>query len=193
MPEALLLRAFLRLRDFFIAAARHGSLNFNFTKIQGGYGMKTLREFDYDLWAIVNNGKKRYFARVKATGEETEITLDVMRLLLSQEKQMRREFAKKKKIGTVLSLDAICDSGDVDEASWLNDPQQNIEFDLFWEDLKDDFCKTLTDNQLSIFSECLIDGKSQTAYAAEHGISVPMVNKQIHNIRKKAKKYFAEG
>ena len=66
--------------------------------------MKTLREFDYDLWAIVDNGKKRYFARVKATGEETEITLDVMRLLLSQEKQMRREYAKRKTVGTVLSL-----------------------------------------------------------------------------------------
>ena len=40
--------------------------------------MKALREFDYDLWAIVDNGKKRYFARVKATGEETEISLSRM-------------------------------------------------------------------------------------------------------------------
>ena len=32
--------------------------------------MKTLREFDYDLWAVMDNGKKRYFARIKATGEE---------------------------------------------------------------------------------------------------------------------------
>ena len=151
--------------------------------------MKTLREFDYDLWAIEENGKKRYFARVKATGEETEISLKVMRLLLNQEKQMRREFAKKKKIGTVLSLDAICDSGEVDESSWLLDSQQSTEGDLLWENLKDDFCKMLTDNQRPIFNECFIDGKSQTAYAAEHGISVPMVNKQIHNIRKKAKNF----
>ena len=190
MPEAFLLRAFLRLRDFFIAAARLGSLNFNFTKIQGGYDMKTLREFDYDLWAIEGNGKKRYFARVKATGEETEISLKVMRLLLNQEKQMRREFAKRKKIGTVLSLDAICDSGDVDEASWLNDPQQNIEFDLFWEDLKDDFCRMLTDTQLSIFNECLIDGKSVIEYASEHGVARRSVYNAIELIRKKAKKYF---
>ena len=54
--------------------------------------MKTLKEFDYDLWATEENGQKRYFARVKATHEETEISLEVMRLLLSQEKQMRREY-----------------------------------------------------------------------------------------------------
>ena len=79
--------------------------------------MKTLCEFDYDLWAIVDNGKKRYFVRIKATGEETEITLDVMRLLLSQEKQMRREYAKRKTVGTVLSLEAICDEEDVDDVN----------------------------------------------------------------------------
>lgn len=56
--------------------------------------MKTLKEFDYDLWATEENGQKRYFARVKATHEETEISLEVMRLLLSQEKQMRREYEK---------------------------------------------------------------------------------------------------
>ena len=47
--------------------------------------MKTLKEFDYDLWAIEENGRKRYFARIKATGEETEVSLEVMRLLLRQE------------------------------------------------------------------------------------------------------------
>ena len=57
--------------------------------------MKTLKEFDYDLWAIEENGRKRYFARIKATGEETEVSLEVMRLLLRQEKQMRREYAKQ--------------------------------------------------------------------------------------------------
>ena len=190
MPEAFLLRAFLRLQVFFIAAARLGSLNFNFTKIQGGYDMKTLREFDYDLWAIEENGKKRYFARVKATGEETEITLEVMRLLLSQEKQMRREYAKRKTVGTVLSLEAICDEEDVNEASWLLDAEQKIETDILMEDLKDDFCKLLTDNQLSIFNECLINGKSQVAYAAEHGVTKQSVYDTILLIRKKAKKYF---
>ncbi|MBD9115663.1 MAG: hypothetical protein EGQ10_00535, partial [Clostridiales bacterium] len=73
--------------------------------------MKTLKEFDYDLWAIEENGRKRYFARIKATGEETEVSLEVMRLLLRQEKQIRREYAKQQTIGPVLSLDAIRDGG----------------------------------------------------------------------------------
>lgn len=155
--------------------------------------MKTLHEFDYDLWAIKENGRKRYFARIKATGEETEISIEVMRLLLSQEKQMRREYAKQQVHGTILSLDAICDSGDIDESAWMQDMNQNIDADILWADIKADFCKTLTEKQLSIFNECLIEGKSQTAYAAMHDISVSMVNKQIRAIRKKGEKYFAEG
>ena len=149
--------------------------------------MKTLKEFDYDLWAIEENGRKRYFARIKATGEETEVSLEVMRLLLSQEKQMRREYAKQQTIGPVLSLAAIRDGGSMDESAWLLDTRQRIDSEVLTAELTDAFCKMLTDSQRSIFTECLIEGKSQTAYAAEHGISVPMVNKQIRAIRGKAK------
>ena len=155
--------------------------------------MKTLKEFDYDLWATEKNGQKRYFARVKATHEETEISLEVMRLLLSQEKQMRREYAKQQNEGPTLSLDFICDSGDVDESAWLADSKQDINAEMLWAEEKAAFCNTLTANQLSIFNECLIGGKSQTAYAADHGISVAMVSKQIRTIRAKAKKYFSAG
>jgi len=167
---------------------------FDFTQIQkfkGDHGMKTLKEFDYDLWAIEENGRKRYFARIKATGEEAEVSLEVMRLLLRQEKQMRREYAKQQTIGPVLSLDAIRDGGSMDEAAWLLDTRQRIDSEVLTAELTDTFCKTLTDSQRSIFRECLIEGKSQTAYAAEHGISVPMVNKQIRAIRGKAKIYFS--
>ena len=148
--------------------------------------MKTLKEFDYDLWAIEENGRKRYFARIKATGEETEVSLEVMRLLLRQEKQMRREYAKQQTIGPVLSLDAIRDGGSMDESAWLLDTRQRIDSEVLTAELTDAFCKTLTDSQRSIFRECLIEGKSQSASAAEHGISVPMVNKQIRAIRGKA-------
>ena len=115
----------------------------------------------------------------------------MMRLLLSQEKQMRREYAKQQTIGPVLSLDAIRDGGSMDEAAWLLDTRQSIDSEVLTAELTDTFCKTLTDSQRSIFRECLIEGKSQTAYAAEHGISVPTVNKQIRAIRGKAKIYFS--
>jgi len=114
-----------------------------------------------------------------------------MRLLLRQEKQMRREYAKQQTIGPVLSLDAIRDGGSMDESAWLLDTRQHIDSEVLTAELTDAFCKMLTDSQRSIFTECLIEGKSQTAYAAEHGISVPMVNKQIRAIRGKAKIYFS--
>ena len=90
-----------------------------------------------------------------------------------------------------MSLDAIRDGGSMDEAAWLWDTRQRIDSEVLTAELTDAFCKTLTDSQRSIFRECLIEGKSQTAYAAEHGISVPMVNKQIRAIRGKAKIYFS--
>ena len=123
--------------------------------------MKTLKEFDYDLWAIEENGRKRYFARIKATGEETEVSLEVMRLLLRQEKQMRREYAKQQTIGPVLSLDAIRDGGGMDESAWLLDTRQRIDSEVLTAELTDAFCKTLTDSQRSIFRECLIEGKAR--------------------------------
>lgn len=106
---------------------------------------------------------------------------------------MRREYAKQQNEAPTLSLDFICDSGDVDEAAWLADSKQDINADTLWAEEKAALCNTLTVNQLSIFNECLIGGKSQTAYAADHGISVAMVSKQIRAIREKAKKYFSEG
>ena len=151
--------------------------------------MKTLKEFDYDLWAIEENGRKRYFARIKATGEETEVSLEVMRLLLRQEKQMRREYAKQQTLGPVLSLDAIRDGGSMDESAWMWDMRQRIDSEAA--ELTDAFCKTLTDSQRSIFRECLIEGKSQSAYAAEHGMTRQSVHDAIALIRKKAKIYFA--
>ena len=90
-----------------------------------------------------------------------------------------------------MSLDAIRDGGSIDESAWLLDVRQRIDSEVLTAELTDAFCKTLTDSQRSIFRECLIEGKSQTAYAAEHGISVPMVNKQIRAIRGKAKIYFS--
>lgn len=48
--------------------------------------MKTLPEFEYDLWAITENDEKRFYARVKATGEVTEISIDVMRYLFTTDR-----------------------------------------------------------------------------------------------------------
>lgn len=39
--------------------------------------MKALKEFDYNLWTTEENGVKKYFVGVKATGEVTEVDLSV--------------------------------------------------------------------------------------------------------------------
>ena len=153
--------------------------------------MKTLKEFDYDLWAIEENGKKRYFARVKATGEETEISIEVMRLLLSQEKQMRREYARQKNDGTILSLDAICDSGDKNEASWMVDKGMDIESEVLMAAVEDEFSQLLTPHQSEVFKNCMIARRPVREYAREHGISHVSLLETIEAIRKKYKKYFS--
>ena len=79
----------------------------------------------------------------------------------------------------------------MDEAAWLLDTRQRIDSEVLTAELTDAFCKMLTDNQRSIFTECLIEGKSQSAYAAEHGMTRQSVHDGIALIRKKAKIYFA--
>ena len=91
---------------------------------------------------------------------------------------MRREYAKQQTIGPVLSLDAIRDGENMDESSWLLDMRQRIDSEVLTAELIDTFCKTLTDSQRSIFTECLIEGKSQSAYAAEYG----MTRQSVHSI-----------
>ena len=61
--------------------------------------MKTLKEFDYDLWAEEKDGQKRYYVRVKSTREVTEVSIEVMRILANDEKKMRRNIKKELSLG----------------------------------------------------------------------------------------------
>ena len=151
--------------------------------------MKTLREFDYDLWTTQEGGTKRYWARVKATGEVAEISIEIMRCLRAEEKRIYREIEASQQRGSMLPLEFLYDE---EKEGWLSDygvGASEMENTL----TEEAFRKLLTPAQLSVFNEGLIEGKSQTAYAAIHGISVPVVNKHIHAIRKKAKKFFGNG
>ena len=71
--------------------------------------MKTLKDFDYNLWATEENGIKKYYVRTKTTGEVTEADAGVMRLLRSEEKKMRRYIKEQNILGTPLSLDSHTD------------------------------------------------------------------------------------
>ena len=151
--------------------------------------MFTLKEFDYDLWTTQEGGTKHYWARVKATGEVAEISIEVMRFLRAEEKRIYREIEASRKRGPMLSLEFLYDE---EKDGWLTDygiGASEMENTL----TEEAFRQLLTPAQLSVFDECLIGGESQTAYAAIHGVSVPMVSQHIQAIRKKAKKFFGIG
>ena len=57
--------------------------------------MKALKEFDYNLWTTEENGVKKYFVGVKATGEVTEVDAEVMKVLRNEEKKMRRHIEER--------------------------------------------------------------------------------------------------
>ncbi len=152
--------------------------------------MKTPKEFDYDLWTT-EDGK--YMVRVKSTGEVTEVERDVMRVLRAEEKKMRRSFVSadtEENEEAVLSLDAICDSGEVDEAGWMIDTEQNVEAEIIGNSLYDEFTKILTPTQASVFKSCMINKVTVREYARTHNISHVAVLKVMDGIRKKYKKFF---
>lgn len=145
------------------------------------------KEFDYDLWTTQEGGTKRYWARVKATGEVAEISIEIMRCLRTEEKRIYREIEASQKCGAMLSLEFLHDE---EKEGWLSDygiGASEMESVL----TEEAFRQLLTPVQLSVFDECLIRGESQKAYAAAHGITFQMVNKHIHAIRKKAKNFLA--
>lgn len=151
--------------------------------------MYNSKEFDYDLWTTQEGGTKHYWARVKATGEVAEISVEVMRCLRAEEKRIYREIEASRKRGSMLSFEFLYDE---EKEGWLSDNgigASEMENAL----TKEAFRQILTPAQRSVFDECLIGGESQTAYAAMRGVSVPMVSKHIHAIRKKAKYFFGNG
>ena len=148
--------------------------------------MFTVKGFDYDLWTTQEGGTKRYWARVKATGEVTEISIEVMRYLRAEEKRIFREIEASQKRGPMLSLEFHYDE---EQEGWFTDygiGASEIENSL----TEESFRQLLTPMQLSVFDECLINGKSQVAFAAEHGVTKQSVFDTITLIRKKAKKFF---
>lgn len=144
--------------------------------------MKTLREFDYDLWTD-QDGK--CMARVKRTGEVVEVDRAVMRALRAEEKKLRRSFLHAGS-DSVLSLDAICEADGIDEPAWLIDITQSSEIEVLWNELTMEFAARLTPAERSVFCECMLGGKKKNAYALEHTVTKQTVQTLIGRIQEKA-------
>ena len=147
------------------------------------------KEFDYDLWTTTENGTKHYWARVKATGEVTEVSHEVMCFLRAEEKRVYREITAIKKHGSMLSLDIPQDE---EKESWLEDHRggmSEMETALF----EEEFRNILTPKQLEVLDCCLLGNERTRSYAHRKAVDHTAVVKTIRAIRKKAKKYFFDG
>lgn len=149
--------------------------------------MKTLKEFDYDLWTTNEAGRKKYFARVKNTGEVTEISLEVRRYLMSQEKQLRRERMNQ---DTELSLEAVCEDIRANESLWLFDAEMGPEDKVLLKRSIGEFIEELTPNQRDIFQNCMINGVGLREYARSRSLNHKSLCEASEAIRKKLKKFF---
>ena len=152
--------------------------------------MLTPYEFDYDLWTSTDENKvKHYWARMKKTGEVTEVSHEVMKFLRSEEKKIRREYNNTPESGTVLSYDVPHDD---EKSSWLEDRNYSvIAMDTML--ANEEFRQLLTPVQLDVYIHCILNGETASFYAARHGITTQGVSKVVLKIREKAKKYFFAG
>jgi hypothetical protein len=121
---------------------------------------KTPIEFDYDLWTT-EDGK--CMARVKCTGEETEVDRSTMRILRAEEKKLRRS-----KTGVPIS-------GCEDEITKM---------------LEEELRSSLTKYQLDIYTSCIIGDMTFKDYAEKRGTSPQSIQYAVSLIRKKAKNIF---
>ena len=151
--------------------------------------MKSVKEFEYEIWTTEEEGEKKYWVRVKHTDEVTQVSLPVLRLLRCEEKRIRREREKKRIQGKDLSLNTLANE-DVSEY-WLadrNDPEKNIVSHLMEEEL----IEKLTPRQADVFLCCMVEGMSIREYCRQHHRSIGSVMCAVNAIRKKFKNIYFE-
>lgn len=150
--------------------------------------MKTPKEFNYDLWTTGEGPDKKYWVRIKSSGEISEVNHKVMMFLRSEEKKLRRAIERLEMIGgNILSLDAPPDEDE--ESSWLEDSRR-YEDDVLNEQEEKTFCVLLTEKQLEVYKNCICEGITPAEFSRMKQITRQSVEDAITQIKKKAKKYF---
>lgn len=152
---------------------------------------KTPREFDYDLWTSESGA---YMVRVKATGEVCEVDAETMRFLRSEEKRLRRflKLNSQAQVSSevVVSLDYFRQEvGDI-HFPVCSESRDDLERIALVNIIVERFLRVLTPNQLNVYKNCILGGKSYAEYAEERGFSYQYIQKCVTAIRKKAKKFF---
>lgn len=145
--------------------------------------MKTPKKFDYDLWTT-DNGE--CFVRIKATGETTTVSVEVMRALRAEEKAIRR--AREKDDTPPLSIDETEDDDSTGE--WKADPLDYAEI-AEAKVLDEQIQRLLTEKQLDVYLSCMKSGMGIREYAKLHGVKHQSVFETTEAIRKKVKKFLS--
>ena len=156
-----------------------------------------LKEFDYDLWTT--NDGAHCWVRIKSTGEEAEISREVLRELQKEQEQLKRIKKEPKadagkaamrayEITHPLTLDAIPIESDEDlTPTWLIS-RTTPESESLAAELEQQLLDALTERQKDCYYSCVIYGESRFDYAKRTGISAARVTEIFAQIAQKLKK-----
>ena len=142
------------------------------------------KEFDYDLWTTDENGVKRYWAKVRSTGEVSEISSDVIKYLRSEEKRLYREYEISKEFGSILSLDVPVND---DKESWFEDHGAGMS-EMETSIMEEEFRKTLTPLQLEVYEICILGDCEINEYSKRKNMDRKKIESTVKSIRRKFKK-----
>ncbi len=144
-------------------------------------------DFDYDLWTTKDKGVTRYWVRVRATGEVTEVSHEVMKFLRYEERKLRQQQKAIMVHGPMLSLDAMVLEDE--DGNWICDPYDGVqEQEVLMDTIA--FRQMLTPYQEAILDECILGDLCVSKFAKLRGVSRQAVIFAIEGIQKKAKKFF---
>lgn len=152
--------------------------------------MRTPKDFDYDLWTTKEN---LCMVRVKATGEECEVSRETFRLLRAEEEKLKKGRKSNKALfveernQTMLSVDIVPED-DGNPSAWTVDPTDFTE-EIITSQTLQTFRQHLTQRQLDVLDRCLLGELNLREYAMTEGLNYRTVWDIREAIRRKFSKF----
>lgn len=155
-----------------------------------------VKNFAYDLWKTKDG---RCWARVRATGQVTEISKEVMQDLRREEKAIWRyeqecdedageQEQQTYEISHPLSLDVQNETLEQSTPPSWAISHDNIEVEALSLVIEHQLLEILTERERAFYQYCIIEGKSKKMFANKYGISVRRTSAIFVQIKRKLKK-----
>lgn len=159
------------------------------------------KKFDYDLWTTNDDGVKRYWVRIRATQEVTEVDLETIRFLRNIEKSDNRDAKLLKKTEILTDSEKMkaiilypvhfnSESAGNDDAVPALKDAVDYEKQVLDKLLLREFVSSLTYEQRQVLIGVLLEGNSYSEYAHQNNCTKQKVYRTIKQIKEKAKKFF---